>query len=122
MRVWFPASVFAQLARAASGAVKSKKPIDPIRLTIVCAVLLSVVVVIGGGLFLLNLHNRIQTLNERDLSSNAFIIAKQIEQYFTAVETVQAAIIADTAALATIDTDNSEHLLSRHESESRIPP
>jgi len=115
MRVWFPASVFAQFARAASAAVKSKKPIDPIRLTIVCAVLLSVVVVIGGGLFLLNLHNRIQTLSERNLSSNAFIIAKQIEQYFTAVETVQAAIIADTAALATIDTDNSEHLLSRHD-------
>src|ERR1019366_1959738 len=97
MRVWFPASAFAQFARAASAAVKSEKPIDPIRLTIVCAVLLSVVVVIGGGLFLHNFHNRIHTLSERNLSSNAFIIAKQIEQYFTAVETVQAAIIADTA-------------------------
>jgi diguanylate cyclase (GGDEF)-like protein/PAS domain S-box-containing protein len=107
--------MFAQFARAASAAVKSKKPIDLIRLTIVLAVLLSVVVLIGGGLFLLNLHNSIQTLSERNLSSNAFIIAKQIEQYFTAVETVQAAIIADTAALATIDTDNSKHLLSRHD-------
>ena len=56
MRVWFPASVFAQFARAASAAVKSKKPIDPIRLTIVCAVLLSVVVVIGGVFFLPNLR------------------------------------------------------------------
>jgi len=115
MQVWFPASVFAQFARAASAAIKPKKPIGPIPLTIVGAVLLSVVVVIGGGLFLLNLHNRIQTSSERNLSSNAFIIAKQIEQYFTTVETVQAAIIADTAALATIDTDNREHLLSRHD-------
>ncbi len=65
MGVKFPASVAAQFARAAGAAIKLKKPIGgPIRLTVVCAVLLSIVVVSGSSYFLFQLHNRIRTVNE----------------------------------------------------------
>jgi len=116
MGVKFPASVAAQFARAAGAAIKLKKPIGgPIRLTVVCAVLLSIVVVSGSSYFLFQLHNRIRTVNERDLSNIALVLAKQIEQFFTTVESVQAGLIKDIPALAIIDTANGERLLSRHD-------
>jgi len=108
MGVKFPASVAAQFARAASAAIKLKKPIG-------CAVLLSIVVVSGSSYFLFQLHNRIRTVNERDLSNIALVLAKQIEQFFTTVESVQAGLIKDIPALAIIDTANGERLLSRHD-------
>jgi diguanylate cyclase (GGDEF)-like protein/PAS domain S-box-containing protein len=107
--------VFAQFARATRAAVKSEKPIVPIRLTIACAVLLSVIVVSGSGFLLVNIRNRIRAVNERDLSNMALVLAKQIEQFFTTVETVQAGLIEDTKALGAINAADSERLLSSHE-------
>ena len=99
MGVKFPASVAAQFARAAGAAGKFKRPIGgPIRLIIVCAVLLSVVVVSGGSVFLYNIHNRVRTANERNLANSASILAKQLEQFFTTVKRVQEGIIKDCGA------------------------
>jgi hypothetical protein len=115
MEAKFPASVAAQFARAASAAIRLKKPIgSPIGLTVVCAILLSVIVVSGSSVFLYNAHNRVRTVNERNLASNASILAKQIEQFFTTVEGVQTGIIKDAAPLIAKGPDG-ELLLSRHE-------
>ena len=115
MEVKFPASVAAKFTRAARAAGKFRNPIGgPIRLTVVCAVLLSVIVVSGGGIFLHNAHNRVRTENERNLASNASILAKQLEQFFTTVERVQTGIIKDTAPLIAKGPDG-ERLLSRHD-------
>jgi diguanylate cyclase (GGDEF)-like protein/PAS domain S-box-containing protein len=116
MEVKFPASVAAQFARAASAAFRLKKPIGgPIGLTVVCAVLLSVIVVSGSSVFLYNAHNRIRTVNERNLASNALILAKQIKQFLTTVRRVQEGIIKETAALVTGRDDDIDGLLSRHD-------
>ena len=115
MGLKFPASASAQSARAASSAIEFKKPIGPIRLTIICAVLLSVIVVSGSSFFLYNLHNRIRAVNERDLSNTTLVLATQLEQFFTAVESVQAGLLKDIAALGAADTADGDRLLSRHD-------
>ncbi len=116
MEVKFPASVAAQLARAARAAGKFKRPIGgPIRLTIVCAVLLSAIVVSGGCVFLYNINDRVRTVNERNLADNASILAKQLEQFFTTVKRVQEGIIKETAALVTDRADGIDGLLSRRD-------
>jgi diguanylate cyclase (GGDEF)-like protein/PAS domain S-box-containing protein len=96
-------------------AISNSTSAGPVRLTIACAVLLSVIVVSGSGFFLFNLHNRIHAANERNLSNIALVLATQIEQFFTTAERVQAGLIKDIAALATVDTPDGERLLSRHD-------
>jgi hypothetical protein len=115
MGVKFPASASAQSTPAASSAIEFKKPFGPIRLTIICAALLSVIVVSGSSFFLYNLHNRIRAVNERDLSNTTLALATQLEQFFTTVESVQAGLLKDIAALGAIDTADGDRLLSRHD-------
>jgi hypothetical protein len=80
MEVKFPAWAEAQFARAAPTAGKFRDPIGgSIRLTVVCAVLLSIIVASGCAIFLYNVHNRIRTINERSLAGNASVLAKQFE-------------------------------------------
>jgi diguanylate cyclase (GGDEF)-like protein/PAS domain S-box-containing protein len=113
MRRWFP-----KLANvhAANAAVSSKlKLIGPMRLIVVCAVVLSVVVVSSAGLFVYNLHNRIISENERTLSNSALILAKQIEQTFTTVETVQSGFIDDLFRLPVVNTETIESQLARYD-------
>src|SRR5665213_182349 len=105
-----------KIARARSAISKLKSnPAGPVRLTIICAVLLSVIVVSGSGFILVNIRNRIQAVNERDLSNMALVLAKQIEQFFTTAETVQAGLIEDTKALGANNAADRERLLSSHE-------
>jgi diguanylate cyclase (GGDEF)-like protein/PAS domain S-box-containing protein len=114
MAVESPAPVPAGRDHAAGAADRTNfKPIGPVRLTIACAVLLSVMVVASGGFFLFNIHNRIQTVNERDLSNIALVLAKQFEQFFTAVERVQIGLIQDIAGA--VDAADGERLLSGHD-------
>ncbi len=114
MAVESPAPVPAGREHAAGTASKANpKPIGPVRLTIASAVLLSVIVVAGSGLFLFNLHNRIQSVNERDLSNIALVLAKQFEQFFTTVERVQTGLIQDLASA--VDAADGERQLSGHD-------
>ena len=100
---------------ASTESVAKSKFSGPVRLTIVCAVLLSILVVSGSGFFLFNLHNRIRAVNERNLANIALVLATQIEQFFTTAEGVQADLINDIAAIGSIDTPEGERLLARHE-------
>ena len=63
--------------------------IAPIRLTILCAVLLSAVIAAGTGLFLSTSRSRALVENQRELANTALILARQMESVFNAVETVQ---------------------------------
>lgn len=111
-----PASAFARFAPGESASIAPRfKLIGPIRLTIVGAVLLSIVVASSAGLFLSNLRNRILAENERNLSNSASILAKQIEHIFTAVESVQKSIIEQIAVFGDADSKNAQLQLSRHD-------
>ena len=116
MGIGIPASASAQLVSDAIVSDASRlKMVGPIRLTVVCAVLLSVAIVIGASLFLFSLRNRILAENERKLSNTALILAKQSEKIFTKIESVQKAIIQQTADFGTIDAAGRKHQQSRYE-------
>jgi diguanylate cyclase (GGDEF)-like protein/PAS domain S-box-containing protein len=111
-----PAAVSKQLAFAASASVASRfKVVGPVRLIIVCAVLLSMAIITGAYLFLFSLHDRVRVENERILSNTAFILAKQLEQVFTTAESVETGIINQIAVLGIITADDLDHQLSRYE-------
>jgi hypothetical protein len=69
----------------------------------------------GSSFFLYNLHNRIRAVNERDLSNTTLALATQLEQFLTTVESVQAGLLKDIAALGAVDTTDGDRLLSRHD-------
>jgi hypothetical protein len=83
----------AQFMQGSSRLTASIASIAPIRLTIVCALVLSVVVVGGTGVFLSTLRARILANNERELANTAMILSKQIEAVFNSVESVQLEIL-----------------------------
>lgn len=104
------------LASASSASVAPIfKKIGLIRLTIVSAVLLSVAIVAGTGLFLSNLRDHTYAENERVLSNTALILAKQFTNVFAAVENVQSRIIDETAAFKITDSSDRERELSTHD-------
>lgn len=78
----------AKFARATDTSASSKF-FSPGRFIIVCAVTLAIITVGSAGLIVYNLRNRVVTENERALTNSALIIAKQIEQTFTAMEALQ---------------------------------
>jgi diguanylate cyclase (GGDEF)-like protein/PAS domain S-box-containing protein len=101
--------------RAASAALKFKfNPAGPIRLTIVCAVLLSVIVAVGIGLFLSTLRDRELASNEETLSNTALIVSEQIENLFTTVSTVQREIVQQTADFTNLGEDGFEREVSSY--------
>ena len=101
-------------ATNATSELKSN-PASPARLTIVCAVLLSVVVSVASGIFLSNLHDRELASNEAALSDTALIVAEQIEHIFTTVTTVQKQIIQQTGVFANLGQDGFERALSGYD-------
>jgi hypothetical protein len=72
---------------------------DPARLTVVCAITLTLIVLGSAGLIVSTLHNRAISENERALSNSSLIVAKQFEQTFTAVEAVQKGFYEDLSRL-----------------------
>jgi diguanylate cyclase (GGDEF)-like protein/PAS domain S-box-containing protein len=110
-----------KLARIASETSKLKaSPTRPIWLVVICAALLSMIVVIASGIFLLNLRNRALANNEQTLSNTALIVAEQMEYIFTTVTTVQKEIIQQTAGFASLSEDGFERALSDRDFHVRL--
>ena len=102
----------AYFARARTTAAASNH-FDPARLIVVCATTLSLIVVGSAALIAYNLRHRALVENEQALSNSALIIAKQIEQTFTAVEAVQKGFYEDLSRLPTINEKTFEDDLGR---------
>ena len=79
----------AKFSRATGTSASSSKFFSPGRFILVCAATLAIITVSSAGLIVYNLRNRVITENERALTNSALIIAKQIEQTFTAMEALQ---------------------------------
>ena len=79
----------AKFSRATGTSASSSKFFSPGRFILVCAATLAIITVSSAGLIVYNLRNRVITENERALTNSALIIAKQIEQTFTAMEVLQ---------------------------------
>ncbi len=73
--------------------------LHPMRLIFVCAVTIALIVVTSAGLIVYNLRTRVVTENAQALSNSALIVAKQIEQAFTAVQAVERRFHDDLSGL-----------------------
>ena len=89
--------------------------IGPIRLTILCAVLLSAVIAAGTGLFLSTSRSRALVENQRELANTALILARQMELVFNAVETVQNGTLEQIADFGGMAGDAPQQRLARHD-------
>jgi diguanylate cyclase (GGDEF)-like protein/PAS domain S-box-containing protein len=97
---WLSKLASAQLVRAqATTTPNASNYFDPARLSIVCAITLTLIVLGSAGLIVSSLHNRAIFENERALSNSSLIVAKQFEQTFTAVEAVQKGFYEDLSRL-----------------------
>jgi hypothetical protein len=88
-----------------SGSASALNLFSPTRLIIACAVTLSIIVVTSASLIVYNLRNRAVSENEQALSNSALIVAKQIEQTFTAVQAVQDSFQNDLAGLPAVSRE-----------------
>src|SRR5664280_601643 len=107
-------------AYAASATFKSKIPAGPIRLTIVCAALLSALVAIGTGLYLFDVRNRALASNEQALANTVLIVSKQIERVFTTVAAVQEEIVEQAGDVAKSGKRAFDIQMSRPESQMML--
>ena len=90
-------------------------PVGPIRLTIVCAALLSALVAIGTGLYLFDVRNRALASNEQTLANTVLIVSKQVERVFTTVAALQEEIVEHAADVAKSGPQAFDNQMSRHE-------
>ena len=81
---------------------------------IACAVTLAVIVIITASFIAYNLRTRAMSENAQALSSSALIVAKQIEQTFTAVQAVQQRFRDDLSVLPVVDGETITREYSRH--------
>jgi diguanylate cyclase (GGDEF)-like protein/PAS domain S-box-containing protein len=88
-----------------SGSASALNFFSPTRLIIACAVTLSIIVVTSASLIVYNLRNRAVSENEQALSNSALIVAKQIEQTFTAVQAVQESFRNELAHLPAVTSE-----------------
>ncbi|HET9715424.1 MAG TPA: EAL domain-containing protein [Pseudolabrys sp.] len=110
---WFPRLVSARNAQEENAA--ALRVFNPVRIIIACAVALGLIVLISASLIVFNLRNRALSENEQALLNSALLVAKQLEQTFTAVETVQRALSNDLAAAPALDSASLDHEYQRHE-------
>jgi len=87
----------------------------PVRLIILCGVLLIVAIAVGTGIMLSNLRNRALTDNERELRNTAFVLAEQMERDFAAVESVQTSLIERFWASGIASSEDYERIMSGHD-------
>ena len=111
---WLSRLATAQFDRAQTTAAPSASNFfDPARLIVVCAIVLTIVVAGSAAFITYNLRHRALAENEQALSNSALIIAKQIQQTFTAVEAVQKGFYEDLARLPNINEATFENDLGR---------
>jgi diguanylate cyclase (GGDEF)-like protein/PAS domain S-box-containing protein len=100
-------------ARVASRlATSSPKHSAPIRLFILCGLLLVAAVAISTGLILSNLHSRALADSERELGNIAFVLAEQTDRAFQALDVVQTGLIERMQALGITSSDDYERRMA----------
>jgi diguanylate cyclase (GGDEF)-like protein/PAS domain S-box-containing protein len=112
---WISRLASAQYAREKNGtAAPALNLFSPVRLIVASAATLALIVIVSASLIAYNLRSRATTENAQALSNSALIVAKQVEQTFTAVQAVQRRFHDDLSGLPVIDRDTIEREYRRH--------
>jgi diguanylate cyclase (GGDEF)-like protein/PAS domain S-box-containing protein len=105
----------ARLASAPDAAGAQSRFFNPERLIFICAVTLAMIVVGSACLMIFNLRTRVLSESERALSNSALIIAKQIEQTFTAVDDLQKGLTDEISRLPDISRRTFDSQLGKRD-------
>src|ERR1041384_4009218 len=89
--------------------------LGPIRLTIFCAALLTIIVVITAVISGYNLRQRTITENEQKLSQSALLLSHQLEQIFSTVVGIERSITDDLFRSAPKADADFDVQLRRHD-------
>lgn len=89
--------------------------LGPVHLIAIAAVLLPVCVATGTALYLVDLRHRAIASHERTLANTALIVAKQIDEIFSTVTTVQEGIVEQAAVFGRFGKENFDSQLSGYD-------
>jgi diguanylate cyclase (GGDEF)-like protein/PAS domain S-box-containing protein len=87
----------------------------PARLTVLSALVLSALIVIGSWVLLANMRDRAIAESGRELANTSLILAKKIEHFFDELDTVQQSLIEKITQFRIISGENYQQQLARHE-------
>ena len=110
----------ARFARAPDTSASPSKFFNPERSIVVGVVTLAIIVVSSAGFIVYNLHNRVISENERALTNSALIIAKQIEQTFTAMDALQKEFSVDISRLSGVSKKKLDSQLGRYDAHLKL--
>ena len=92
----------------------------PVRLIIICGILLIGAVIAATGGLLLNLRDRDLAEKERTLESLALVLAEQIDRSFQSVELIQTAVIERMQSLGIASAEDYERQMSGYDTHQRL--
>ena len=87
----------------------------PVRLIIICGILLICAVMAATGGLLLNLRDRDLVASERRLSGLALVLAEQIDRNLQSIEVIQTAVIKRMQSLSIASAEDLERQMSDYE-------
>ena len=92
----------------------------PVRLIIVCGILLIGTVIAATAGLLLNLYNHELVENERRLESLALVLAEQIDHSFQSIELIQRGVIERMQSLGIKSAEDFERQMSGYDTHRRL--
>ena len=92
----------------------------PVRLIIICEILLIGVVIAVTASMLLNLRDRELAENERGLKRLAFVLAEQIDRSFQSIELIQTVVIERMKSLGIASAEDYERQMSGYGTHQRL--
>ena len=110
----------AKFTRAYGTSASQSRFHNPERLIAICAITLAIITVSSAGFIVYNLRNRVISESEKSLTNSALIIAKQIEQTFTAMEALQKEFSEDISRLPGISKKTFDSQLGRYDVHSKL--
>jgi hypothetical protein len=109
-------------ARVADNSVAARAPwyARPIRLIVICGIVLVCVVIAATASLLSNLHDRDLAEKKRTLESLALVLAEQIDRNFQSIELIQTAVIARMQTLGIASAADLERQMSGYDTHQRL--
>jgi diguanylate cyclase (GGDEF)-like protein/PAS domain S-box-containing protein len=87
----------------------------PVRMILLCGVLLIVAIAAGTGIMLSNLHSRALSENEREIKNTTLVLAKQMERDFDSVVSVQTSFIERIRNLGIVTSEEFQKKMSDYD-------
>jgi diguanylate cyclase (GGDEF)-like protein/PAS domain S-box-containing protein len=109
-------------ARVAGKSTTARAPwyVRPIRLIVICGIILVGVVIAATASLLSNLRDRDLAEKERALENLALVLAEQVDRSFQSIELIQTVVIERMRTLGIASAEDYERRMSGHDTHQRL--